>query len=59
MLYNKRLLKYIKPGPNKDITKYKTLNLPFNKSIKELYKTSKRKIKRFEYTSCITFPSRP
>jgi len=45
MLYNKRLLKYIKPGPINDITKYKTLNLPFNKSLKELYKTSKRKIK--------------
>ena len=45
MLYNKRLLKYIKPGPIKDITKLKTLNLPFNKAIKELYKASKRKIK--------------
>ena len=45
MLYNKRLLKYIKQGPTKDITKYKTLNLPCNKSLKELYKTSKRKKK--------------
>jgi|LakMenE18May11ns_1017448.scaffolds.fasta_scaffold9376180_2 hypothetical protein len=45
MLYNKRLLKYNKPGPIKDIKKLKTLNLPFNKAIKELYKANKRKIK--------------